>query len=342
MICPHCSQNLLRRERGGRRCSKCHQPFALDPKISPLGLHDIRLRKLAERLGGGRGLRYTPVQLWYAAGRTRLERRTRFGGVRVVVTLAVIGFAIAAGVRHVLPAAAAVGLALAALVLVHFAFRAVRALFPGPVRIRIPVQYEAFRKTVCEQWVSVYGEPPPGSVDERTPLPPPIPQPRYALLCPDRSVLTCLAANNVPHDRAMVLTDRIEQLPQQVPVIVLHDASLPGLLFADHALTALRPRAVSAGLAPRRVMAQKVPAKKSAVRLGDGAPSPDDLDRLRREWLSQAEIDWLTKGWWSPIAAITPAGLLAMVDRTVERIEDKVDPERRRARAIGFLTWPTP
>lgn len=68
MICPHCSASLLRKERSGSRCSKCRRDFALDPKSNPLGLHDLRVRKLANALSDpGRPdaprLRYTPDQL---------------------------------------------------------------------------------------------------------------------------------------------------------------------------------------------------------------------------------------------------------------------------------------
>jgi hypothetical protein len=182
----------------------------------------------------------------------------------------------------------------------------------------------------------VYGGPPPGWVDEGTSSPPAyVEHPRSAVLCADRSVLACLAANDVARSRAMVLAERIEQLPPEIPVIVLHDASVPGLLFADHARAALGARAVVAGLAPRAVL-----ANKSSLRLCEGWQPRDDLARLRPGSLSQAEIDWLAEGFWSPIAAIPPAKLLAAVDRSVQRIEEMVDPDRRQALAIGFLTWP--
>ena len=150
-------------------------------------------------------------------------------------------------------------------------------------------------------------------------------------------MLNCLAANDVPQARDMLLTDRIEQIPPDLPVIVLHDASLPGLLFADSARAALGPRAVLAGLAPRTVMASRSP-----LRLREGAPPPEDLARLRRDSLTQEEIDWLAAGWWSPIAAVPPARLLTAVDRAVEQIGEMSDPDRRRAQAVGFLTWPVP
>jgi hypothetical protein len=134
-----------------------------------------------------------------------------------------------------------------------------------------------------------------------------------------------------------MLTDRIEQIPPDLPVIVLHDASLQGSLFADYARGTLGPRAFLAGLAPRTVLASRSP-----LRLREDAPPPEDLARLGRDSLTQEEIDWLAEGWWSPIAAIPPARLLSAVDRAVQQIEEMSDPDRRRAQAVGFLTWPVP
>jgi hypothetical protein len=78
------------------------------------------------------------------------------------------------------------------------------------------------------------------------------------------------------------------------------------------------------------------------LRLREDAPRPEDLARLRPDALTQEEIDWLAQGWWSPIAAVPPAKLLAAVDRSLQQIEETSDPDRRRAQAVGFLTWPVP
>lgn len=356
MICPHCHQSVRLRERTDRRCSKCRKPFAFEPKASPLRLHDLRVQKLAQRLSDEGKLRYTPMQLWYAAGRKVLRPpRPAFNRARFFVSLAIAGVVfvatmsgvVVAGTRSGMPAgtafflAAVVAFLIAAAALV-FVIVALLAVWPQPrIRrmkpIRIPVDYNVFQHEVARRWASVYGGPPPGWVDERTPSPPAsVSHPRSALLCPDRSVLACLAANDVAGNRAMVLAERIEQLPPGVPVIVLHDASVPGLLFADHARAQLGPRAVVAGLAPRAVL-----ASKSLLRLCEGLQPQEGLARLQRGSLSQAEIDWLTEGFWSPIAAIPPAKLLAALDRSVGRTEEMADPDRRQARAIGFLTWPT-
>jgi hypothetical protein len=336
VICPHCNTNLLRKERGGRRCSKCRRVFALEPKESPLGLHDIRMRKLAERLGDGRGLRYTPTQLWYAAARKKIPDAYRhFRRVRIGISIAIVVIGFYSAASGGLPAAVAIGSAIALLVLANVGLVVARPWFADRATIRIPVSYQTFRDQVIGFWTRVYGGLPPGAVDENTVRPPAVDRPRFAVLCPDRSVLACLAANDVPGSWAVALCDRIDRLPPQVPVIVLHDASLPGIALAGQARVRLGNRAVVVGLSPRAVL-----ANQSALRLREPRPTDAETAFLRREPLSEAEIEWLAGGGWSPVAAIPPAKLLAVLQRSVERVEEAADPERRRAREVGFLTWP--
>ncbi|WP_327673494.1 hypothetical protein [Kitasatospora sp. NBC_00458] len=62
MICPHCRQQLLHRERYGRRCGRCRREFALEPKLDQ-GLHDLRVMQHAARLTDGGRLLCTTDQL---------------------------------------------------------------------------------------------------------------------------------------------------------------------------------------------------------------------------------------------------------------------------------------
>ncbi|WP_433198110.1 hypothetical protein ACQP1G_03015 [Nocardia sp. CA-107356] len=337
MICPHCNANLLRKERGGRRCSTCKREFALEPKESPFGLHDIRVRTLAERLGAGRGLRFTLVQLWYAAGRKKVPDAERvYKRVRIGVSVTIVVVAFLLMVTRAAPAGAVILLGVPVLALTIVGLHVARPWFQQRATVRMPVPYNVFRRDVIDRWTSVHGGRPPGSIDEAQVRPPVVDQPRFAVLCPDASVLACLAANNVSQTWAMALSDRIDRLPPDVPVIVLHDASLPGVALAGQARVVLGGRAVVVGLSPRAVS-----ANASALRLREPRPPQADTAFLSREPLSVAEIEWLAEGWWSPIAAIPPAKLLAVLERAVERVEDAADPERRRAREVGFLTWPT-
>jgi hypothetical protein len=63
---------------------------------------------------------------------------------------------------------------------------------------------------------------------------------------------------------------------------------------------------------------------------------PRGLDGLG---LDQREVEWLRQRWWSPIAAVRPRRLLAAVTKAAERA-GAADADRRRARRVGFLTWP--
>jgi hypothetical protein len=297
------------------------------------------VRKLAEKLGDGRDLRYALLQLWYAAGRGKLQgTNDRLTGIRVGIGFAIGAVAVFVFVSGAINRLLTVFLAVVVFTLVQVVLGAARPWFARTERRRIPSTYQEFQREMTKRWPEVYGgQLPPGAVDERVPRPIRVPQFRYAVLCPDHAVLACLAANNISHSTALAFAGRIEDLPLGVPVIVLHDASVPGVIFASRARAELGPRVVVvAGLVPRVAL-----ANASSLRLRDNSPDAEALAQLPRESLSQAEIDWLATGWWSPIAALPPAKLLAMVERSVERIENAADPDRRHARAIGFLTWPT-
>lgn len=363
VICPQCEKSLRLRERGGRTCSFCKRTFALEPKDNTLHLHDVRMRKLIEKLGNGEGLRYTPTQLWYAAARNHTPTEAVAYGA--VATCAVVFSAfillVVSGSSgfdpDVVRPAIAVGLAVLVLTLVMTARATWRAKRNG--RVEVPMSLDMFRTAIIGRWVAVYGAPPTGLTDEgraQYPVVPGVggPGPRLVLLCPDRTVLAFLALNGVHETHSLALVRSVDQLrtisagPTEaggrggpgaagVVGIVLHDASPAGLAFASAARAALDGRAVVAGMLPRTVL-----DKAGAVRLRKPL-GPGDLDAIRMSSsaLTAEEADWLTRGWWSPLAAVPPAKLLAVVARAMERAEGLADPDRGRAQQVGFLTWPT-
>ncbi|MGW6727153.1 hypothetical protein ACWF9G_14740 [Nocardia sp. NPDC055029] len=341
MICPHCSKEVLRRERGNRTCAKCRRVFALEPKESPFRLHDIRMRKLIDRLGDGRNLRYTLPQLWYAAARGRVPdpRETFFGlrmAVSMLIVIATIIGTVVVAVSGLVFWAVGIGAGVIVLVAANLVLNAVRPRYLATTSVRMPAGFDRFQQEVIARWTQVYGAPPPGSIDGRTPLPPLPARPRFAVLCPESSVLTCLSANNVAGLWGMAPVGRIEQLPPGVPVLVLHDASVRGITFVADARAALGARVVPVGLAPRAVL-----GKEKAVRLREGRPTADELARISGERLTAEERAWLADGWQTPLASVPPAKLLAALGSAVERVERALDPDRQRAEAVGFLTWPT-
>ncbi|MFF2187901.1 hypothetical protein [Streptomyces sp. NPDC058155] len=360
MICPHCEKSLRHRERGGRTCSVCKRTFALEPKDNTLRLHDIRMRKLIEKLGNGEGLRYTPTQLWYAAARNHTpDGVVAYGCIATfLVVLTSFILLVVSGASEfdpdVVRPAVVVGMVVLALALLLTASGSRRAKRTGTVRVSMPL--DLFRTVIIDRWAAVYGGPPAGLRDEGRARYPVVPEagesgPRLALLCPDSAVLACLALNGVHKTHSLALAQSVDQLQNistgptrpggpsesEVVGIVLHDASPAGLAFASAARAALGDRVVVAGMLPRTVM-----DNDKAVRLRKPLDRGDlDAIRTSSSALTAAEADWLTRGWWSPLAAVPPAKLLAVVARAVDRAEGLADPDRGRAQQIGFLTWPT-
>ena len=338
MICPHCSRNLLYKQRGRRRCSYCKQHFAFEPKGNKLHLHDMKVRKLADRLSDEGRLRYTVTQLWYAASRKSLADTPRplagcgcalpvlgLAAVAVIGGLGKIGSDAFGGLM--LGVGTVVALAYVLLVVKRGRLRREAAIRP-----RLPLG--EFRDMILRRWAEVYNAVPHDLIDEEMAIAPAIAQPRLALVCPDRSVLACLGANGAPQTFTMMLTMSPERVPPGVPVIVVHDASAAGCRYAAQVRAALPGRVVvDAGLRPSVVL-----RRAPLIRLRHKPfPAPGDLAGLS---LTDSEVAWLGQGFWSPVAAIGPAPLLAAITKAAQRAQAMTDPEQRRAEQVGFLTWP--
>src|SRR5690606_25114363 len=136
-----------------------------------------------------------------------------------------------------------IGLALIALTVLMLL---VRPWFIRRATVRMTRPYEDFRTGVIDAWHTHYGARPPGMIPDDLPLPS-VQRPRLALLCPDRATLACLAANDVTDAWGMALCERIEQVPPTVPVLILHDAAVPGVDYANRVRHSLGPRAIPIG-----------------------------------------------------------------------------------------------
>jgi hypothetical protein len=329
MICPHCRASLRQRERPNLTCSKCQRRYALDPKTNSLMAHDILVAKVAERLSDGGKLRYTATQLWYALSRKPLDKKST-GTIGCGLGVAIVVLVLAAlcglsglqeGNYEALAVAAIVGLAVIAIAVITVANR--RARIPT---VLMPLNLGEFNTGILNPWRGVYHGDPPGLYPKSALAA--IHEPVLAVLCPDRSVLECLQANGVSERLRLALVARVEDVPVGVPVLVLHDASPQGCLLAQRVRRQLPGRRVlDGGLRPRHVM-----KAKGAVKLRT-RPDPTTLATLA---LEPKEMQWLARGWWSPIGAMRPAGLI----RRVEEAARRTDPAQRAAREVGFLTWP--
>ncbi|MFJ9950139.1 hypothetical protein [Kitasatospora sp. NPDC091207] len=362
MICPHCEKNLLQRNRSRHTCGYCRKPFALDPKVEGAGLHDLRIRRLTTKLTGAGELVCTVDQLHYAA-----ERRGRpdpaFRGSRGSAgCLGVLGAGALIGALALHGTAIAL-LALAGAALLGFAVRqVVLSDQPAPPREHgTRWSAGAFHDAVVPRWKEVYTDLPAGLVEDALVHPgPPVADPAFVLLCPDRTVTAFLHANRYPRRHRALLAADLRAVPGGLPVVVLHDASPQGcLLVADVRARYPGRRVLDAGLPARAVLA----AEAKSVVLRDPFRAPELQLRLERDatWLTPTELAWYAEGWWSPVAAVTPKRLMAIAVRAAEHVVEpatRVPPQnspvpgvtrarpedpaetRRRALAVGFLTWP--
>jgi hypothetical protein len=336
MICPHCRTSLKQKERTGNQCSRCRKKYALDPKTNALLLHDIRLGTLIDKLGEGRYY-YTSTQLWFAAARKTLEKSgkgTGLGWTAIPILIGTVATLIAFANLEAFWMIAGPIIFLVGVVPI-----VLRLTGRTHKLVRTKMDLTAFQNLIAG-WSRTYRTELPGLVLENrvTPAKPP-PNPALALVCPDRSVLICLQVNNAPERLGVALADTVDGLPPNLPVALLHDASVNGYRFAVESVgryPARRP--LDVGLRPRAVM-----NAKGAVRLREAPPPAEQIEWLRSTGLlTEPELNWLAKGWWSPVAAIRPGALIARIEALVQRARDHdPDPDRRAAAAVGFLTWPT-
>ncbi|MFC9859212.1 MULTISPECIES: hypothetical protein [unclassified Streptomyces] len=368
MICPRCAASLKGKERAGRVCVRCRKRFALDPAVHGKGMHDLRVRGIAQRATDHGRLKITLTQLWYLsrsnnyawAGR---ERKGVPARIRWLVALPV---AVALLLSTVLVDGDLAFFAGAAAFLILAAASAMRhrpGVLPGS---RIIPSEEMFRGLMTGAWPAAYGDLPAGVFDDARPLPrprgagpsrasAPVSRPRAVILCTDRVVSLFLTANDVPGELGAVLLeatgregpaghsalvaealDRLAEYRSALPVVVLHDADPLGVLLTPLIRAAQPDRVVvDAGLP---VSAAR--GGKGVVRLA----RPNriaDAEQLRTvAGLSEADARWLADGYWSPVAAVPPPLLLSIVERAVQRALTLPPPGPRQAHAHGFLTWP--
>ncbi|MFE7193710.1 hypothetical protein [Kitasatospora sp. NPDC057541] len=368
MICPNCSKDLLQRQRPRHRCSYCRKEFALDPKSDGVGLHDVRIRKVIAKLTDEGRLTVTSGQLNYALqhrGRPPVKFRGSRSDAAALITFAVIGL-----VAAFILSGTGFGkwILLAALVMIGFGIRN-WALADSPVpdtSVNSRWTEDQFRRTVLDRWRAVYGALPAGLVEDGLVQPGPLPAgPAFVVLCPDRTVGAFLHANRYhERHRALVVTDP-RAVPAGLPLVVLHDASPYGHLRVAEA-RAGRPglRVLDAGLSVRTVLTDE----HKYTLLRDIHRPAELAARLERELpeLTAGQRDWFAEGWWTPLAALPPKRLLALAERAAERITAPPAPRdpaalrtgpvrspaagrpespvetRRRALAVGFMTWPEP
>ncbi|MFD4945839.1 hypothetical protein ACFVYE_15790 [Streptomyces sp. NPDC058239] len=368
MICPGCAASLTGKERTGRVCAHCGKRFALDPAVHGMGMHDIRIRGIAERATDHGRLKITLTQLWYLS-RTRnyawaeQEPQGVPTGIRWLVALPVAVVLLLCAVLTDGVLALVAGAAGCVVLVVASAMRH----RPGqPPRSQIIPSEEIFRQLMTGAWSTAYGRLPKGVVDDARPAPrprsvsrsrasAPASRPTAVILCTDRAAALFLTANDIPGrlgavlleaagtegtaGRSDVVAGALKELAEYrstLPVVVLHDADPLGVLLAPLIRAAQPDRVVvDAGLP---VSAAR--GKQGVVRLARHSRFADAEQLRTVAGLPEADAEWLADGFWSPIAAVPPRLLESIVVRAVERALAVPPPGPGHSHTNGFLTWP--
>ncbi len=395
MKCPHCLAELRYRERTGRSCSYCQKTFALEPRENKLSLSDLRLRGIAERLSGKGTYRYTAQQLAHAVvfrvsirvskGRSQF---TSFLSQKLITFVApffiiifimlCLNFVIFRSVMFLINF---LPILLIFLFVVLIMFIPMYFMFfrTNPLDIKESAQALAqFETEYIAPWEQIHG-PLPGRVAEKEIIAlrqfhMPLSRVRAVVASFSEDVLDCLRVNGLVEQLGLALLNprRLTDFDRDVinllrsrprlPLLLIHDASLFGSLMA----TILRKeweltpqhRIIDLGLHPRHVQKLRLPWRKlrrsrELVQLFEWQASvPNGLK------LTKAEQAWLRKGYETSVLFISPARLIKVVTKAVERAAPKratvaveqtvpkqmVDPETQaqtKARSVGFMTWPS-
>jgi hypothetical protein len=334
MICPHCQQNLKYKERGGQTCGSCRKRFALEPRDNKMRLHDVKLMRLSQQLGGNGAYRYTVSQLHYNASRKNVRSKGEFPlgflilNVLVAIVLAVV--AVIADIPFLLiPAGVSV--------LVWTLYIVYRLTRRRSRRIDPPLTRDQFRQLAVDGWRKTYGQDLPGLVrdHEVSNLPEHSSTPMLAVLAPDRGALAALRVNDVVNRDRVTLVHSFDQVPPGVPIALLHDISVAGYVYAGRARAEFGSRVV-ADLTPRPKAAR---GAKAALRLLQPWPPDEQVAWLRASrLLDDDEVDWLAKGWWTPIESVRSSNVVGRLRAVLRR---NADPDERAASAVGFMSWPS-
>jgi len=283
--CPHCQVDLKYRERSSGRCPHCRQPFALEPRANPLGLGDVGLRKLAERLSQQGAYRYTAAQLAHFAILRKLKplvKQGRFQEVNVedsifknlwrVVWLVAgvwLGCLMLAWLvvvvlplpplRELLKFLAIVVTVIAVfiiMIILGVSGNISQSISRQRNRIRnILHAPDTFEQTYIAPWERVHG-PLPGRVSReelaslRQYQPPPS-RVRAVLASPDPEALDCARANGLPERLGLALLrvgGPYSEAEEQVLELLRKRPRLPVLLLHDASLEGAQLRLLLPGL----------------------------------------------------------------------------------------------
>lgn len=340
MKCPHCQAELRYRERPNRTCSKCRQPFVLEPKANYFKLHDLGLRDLLNRLSKGGSIRLTSEQVFGTA--LRRQQKATSGLSCGLYILATIITAFLFGIINSL-------LDLTAwfvVVPVVCAWIIMGYLSTHIARLQPSSSLSDFEETILRPWNLKYGKPEWLIMNEEAialsmTLPPIHPNAiDMVIVCPSPAVRAFIIANQLPQRFGIIALPPMINANQEpwlhavrerrLPVYVLHEASLNGCLLVNDVyqlwqLPVDHP-VIDLGINPRDVMETKNKKNQLILKV---RPNRDLAHRVQAfARLQPSEIDWLKQGNVVPLYSLPPARLLAILTTS------------RKASQVGFMSWP--
>ena len=332
MNCPHCQTDLKYKERSGCKCSNCFKEFAFDPKTHQLLLSDKLFSKITSKLGDNNKLHFTRQQLQFAVSRKKIK--TSVSALFMIIPAVITTF-----VAAFLFVSAAPFVAVAWVILI------VAAFIYSKNRVLMPQTIDEFNLSVLARWRSVYGKLPPNLIDKKSLLSPLTNNLKGILICETVDSAVCLQANHVAENLKLAIfgewsaneKNRVINLVNtydDLPVYILHDASVEGLQFSQQIKRELinQAKVKDIGLRPQMIMKSKFMQFRHT---GTKAESVDDIDNLTTE-----ERDWLKKGFHTPLFVMSPKQLIAYVSAKTKN--NFVEPEtvsKQKAEAVGFMTW---
>ncbi len=349
MLCPHCNQNLLYKERNGKKCSKCGRAFAFEPKTDALGLHDKRFRKATAKLGAEGKLYFTSGQLQHFLSRKKIKnsfntvRRLWFFFMFVALAVAIL----------LLIAGSSVIFLLAAVLIFTFFAALLFASRKKEGELSLPQSRQTFESSVLGRWREVYQQLPATFLTSHKLPPQNLENVHGALVCAEPEILACLSANGTHENLGLLLLDANQpektnlefvQKRSDLPIFVLHDASAEGFSlkaeFISAHLAANRNRKVyDIGLRPKTVLKAKLLHLRKKV--------PEAANKAL-SGLTPEENAWLGKGNYTPLLALGPARLVKLVTRGVNQrfqaaaktnLKAAEKNDHKAAQGVGFMTW---
>lgn len=337
MKCPHCQAELRYRERSNRTCSKCRQPFALEPRANGFKLHDLGLRDLLNRLSHNGTIRITSEQVLGALLRRRQAKKSGFPcGLYILATI------VAAFLFGIINTALNIP-TFFIIIPVIFAWIITGYLVSRASHSRRLPSLSNFEETILRPWNLKYGRPPWLIMNDEaialSMIQPPI-HPNsvnMVILCPSAAVRAFIVANALPQRFGMIALPPVINAAQEpwlravrerrAPVWVLHEASFNGCLLVrdvyqlwqlpvDHPV-------IDLGINPRDILESKDPL---VMKVKSDANLINKVIAFTQ--LQSSEIDWLKQGHVAPLYGLPPARLLAILMAS------------GKAGQVGFMSWP--